>query len=171
MVEVERVEATCEADGYIKSECNNENCTHETVVIIPKLSHEYDTTVVAPTCESAGYTLYDCKNCEYQYTDNVVAALGHNYSYAFVWSDDHSEAKIVFTCANDESHNIEKKANVTVKTTPATCQAEGEKIYTAKVVYNGETYTDVYKETLPKVVHEEGFRWMSNSHEHWKKCD
>ncbi len=171
VVEVERVLPTCENDGYVKSACQNAGCDYENVVVIPKLNHTYKTTVVAPTCESAGYTLYDCVNCDYSYTDNVVAALGHSYTHKFVWSEDHSEAYIVFVCANDDAHNIEKAANVTVKTTAATCQSEGEKVYTAKVVYNGETYTDVYTEVIPKIDHGDDFRWMSNSHEHWKKCD
>ena len=169
--EIKRVEATCDEDGYIVLLCQNEGCDHEITKIIPMTGHVYTVNVIDATCETAGYTLYDCDNCDYYYTDNVVAAFGHSYKYSFDWSEDHTEAKIVFVCENDSDHTFGKDANVTIKTKAATCQEEGEVVYTAKVVYNGETYTDVYVETISKIDHGDDFRWMSNSHEHWKKCD
>lgn len=41
-------------------------------------THNYTTTVVAPTCTTDGYTLHEC-TCGYSYRDNTVAKLGHNY--------------------------------------------------------------------------------------------
>ena len=41
-------------------------------------THNYTTTVVAPTCTTDGYTLHECA-CGYSYRDNTVAKLGHNY--------------------------------------------------------------------------------------------
>lgn len=35
--------------------------------------------VVAPTCETAGYTLHTCSRCQHSYVDSIVEALGHNY--------------------------------------------------------------------------------------------
>ena len=40
--------------------------------------HSYQETVEAPTCTEGGYTLYVCA-CNSQYTDNQIAALGHDY--------------------------------------------------------------------------------------------
>ena len=46
-------------------------------------THEYTATVVNPTCESEGYTLYICA-CGDEYTDTVTAALGHSMEeYAY----------------------------------------------------------------------------------------
>ena len=41
-------------------------------------THEYTTTVIAPTCLATGYTLYSC-DCGDSYRDNIVAALGHSW--------------------------------------------------------------------------------------------
>ena len=41
-------------------------------------THSYTTTVVAPTCTEAGYTLHSC-SCGHSYKDNTVAAKGHSY--------------------------------------------------------------------------------------------
>ncbi len=47
----------------------NSDSTHE---------HEYKMTVVEPTCIEDGYTLYECKTCNYSYLENIKEALGHN---------------------------------------------------------------------------------------------
>lgn len=43
--------------------------------------HSYTKSLVAPNCESSGYTLYTCKNCKESYMDDFVDALGHNYDF------------------------------------------------------------------------------------------
>ncbi|MBQ9118977.1 MAG: hypothetical protein IJY09_02835 [Lachnospiraceae bacterium] len=40
--------------------------------------HEYEETVVDPTCTEKGYTLFTCTVCADSYTDNEVEATGHN---------------------------------------------------------------------------------------------
>ena len=42
--------------------------------------HQYEAVVTAPTCTQDGFTTYTCSNCGKEYTDNVVAPLGHNYT-------------------------------------------------------------------------------------------
>ncbi len=41
--------------------------------------HSYVAVVTAPTCVADGYTTYTCSKCGESYTDDIVAALGHNY--------------------------------------------------------------------------------------------
>ena len=41
--------------------------------------HSYVTTVVEPTCENRGYTVYTCTKCGHTYTGNYVDATGHSY--------------------------------------------------------------------------------------------
>ena len=41
--------------------------------------HEYQVTVVAPTCAEQGYQLHVCPKCGDNYKDNYTAALGHSY--------------------------------------------------------------------------------------------
>ena len=43
------------------------------------LGHSYTDTVVAPTCDAAGYTTHVCQRCGHSYTDTEVAATGHSY--------------------------------------------------------------------------------------------
>lgn len=43
--------------------------------------HSFTKSLVAPSCESGGYTLYICKNCKESYMDNFADALGHNYDF------------------------------------------------------------------------------------------
>jgi len=42
--------------------------------------HRYKTTVIAPTCTESGYTVYTCKICANNYTDDHTAPKGHDYS-------------------------------------------------------------------------------------------
>ena len=53
--------------------CSNDGgtSTHE---------HDFETHVVDPTCEDKGYVDHICKECGYEYKDNYVDALGHDYS-------------------------------------------------------------------------------------------
>lgn len=41
--------------------------------------HSYVTTVVEPTCENRGYTVYTCIKCGHTYMSNYVDANGHSY--------------------------------------------------------------------------------------------
>lgn len=49
---------------------------------IPATGHNWDGgTIVAPTCDTEGYTKYQCTDsgCTMEYVDNVVKALGHDW--------------------------------------------------------------------------------------------
>ena len=41
--------------------------------------HSYVTTVIEPTCENRGYTVYTCTKCGHTYTGDYVDATGHSY--------------------------------------------------------------------------------------------
>ena len=41
--------------------------------------HSYVTTIVEPTCENRGYTVYTCIKCGHTYMSNYVDANGHSY--------------------------------------------------------------------------------------------
>ncbi len=43
--------------------------------------HSFTKSLVAPNCETGGYTLYTCKNCKESYMDDFADALGHNYDF------------------------------------------------------------------------------------------
>ena len=54
-------------------------CDYTTYVELPALGHDYQRTVVQPTCEKGGYTRYTCSRCEDTYTENPVKKLLHWY--------------------------------------------------------------------------------------------
>ena len=54
-------------------------CDYTTYVELPELGHDYQKTVVQPTCEKDGYTRYTCSRCEDTYTENPVKKLLHWY--------------------------------------------------------------------------------------------
>ena len=66
-------EPTCTQPGVKTFTCvrGDDSYTEE----IPAKGHEYTETVVAPTLTSDGYTLHECKNCDYSFRDNIVPKL------------------------------------------------------------------------------------------------
>lgn len=42
-------------------------------------THDYTSTVTAPTCTERGYTMHTCTKCGHSYQDNYVNALGHSF--------------------------------------------------------------------------------------------
>ncbi|MBQ1678146.1 MAG: S8 family serine peptidase, partial [Oscillospiraceae bacterium] len=71
----------------------------------------------------------------------------------WVWADDYSMANAVFT-PNDSSEDLTLPAEVTAETTEATCTEDGQTVYTATVVFKGQTYTDVRTVELPAQGHD-----------------
>ena len=54
-------------------------CDYTTYAELPALGHDYQKTIVQPTCEKGGYTRYICARCEDSYTENPVKKLLHWY--------------------------------------------------------------------------------------------
>ena len=70
--------ATCTEIGWDEYDtCTR--CDYTTYVELPALGHDYQKTVVQPTCEKGGYTCYTCSRCEDTYTENPVKKLLHWY--------------------------------------------------------------------------------------------
>ncbi|MCD8006564.1 MAG: hypothetical protein LUF29_06275 [Oscillospiraceae bacterium] len=152
-----RVEATCTEDGSYDSVvyCSvcGEELSRETVTI-PATGHEYVAVVTDPTCTEGGYTTYTCSICGDSYTADETEATGHNYGEP-VWTwDGYTSATATFTCGNDSTHVEVVTAEITSVTTAATCEADGETVYTATVTFNGETYTTTTTEVLSATGHD-----------------
>lgn len=71
--------AECIKTGY-EAYDTCKNCDYTTYKELPILMHNYTETVVAPTCESKGYTLYSCTRCQNSYQANEKAKLPHKES-------------------------------------------------------------------------------------------
>ncbi len=110
------------------------------------------------TCETDGVRTYTATATfgEQQYTDTkteVIAATGHSYGEPeWTWTA-FSGATAKFTCANcgDEQ---EVTATITNEvTTPAACETDGVRTYTATVTFGGQQYTDTKTEAIAATGH------------------
>ncbi len=90
-------------------------------------SHEYTSSVTAPTCTTAGYTTYTC-DCGESYVDNLVDALGHNYV----------QSGNVYTCSRCGDSYTGHEHSYTEATTEPTCLTAGYTVYTCSC---GDSYT------------------------------
>lgn len=98
--------------------------------------------------------------------------LGHVWtSPVWTWADDFSSASVIFTCGNDSSHTTELTAVVSSEESKAaTCTENGEILYTASVVLDGETYTDTKTSVIPSTGHTFNTEWSSDETNHWHNC-
>ncbi len=60
-----------------KQENEQKPGTEHDITLMLDHEHEYDSTVVAPTCTEQGYTLHTCSICQESYMDQFVNAIGH----------------------------------------------------------------------------------------------
>ena len=97
-------------DSYTDSivECvghswSNASCTDARACVIcgvtdgNALGHSYSSTVIAPTCDTDGYTTHTCTRCGDSYVSNKITASGHMWSEATC-----AEPKICFICGASE---------------------------------------------------------------------
>ena len=74
-----RVEPTCTSEGSIIKKCQNDGCSYQETVRIPKKDHTYTSVVTAPTCKEQGYTTYTCSECGNTYKGDYVATVEHSF--------------------------------------------------------------------------------------------
>ncbi len=165
----ETKETSCSAPGYEKSECAN--CGETKEKVIAQLAHDLATTVVDATCETKGYTVHACKDCDYEEIEDETAATGHTYEATWTWDKENISAVLTLTCTTEGCDSVvTKDAVITSKEIKATCKAAGSITYTAKVVYNGETYSNFYEIELPKLEHSISTEWKYDAVKHYHEC-
>ncbi|ADU21435.1 fibronectin type III domain-containing protein [Ruminococcus albus] len=97
----------------------------------------------------------------------IIPATHHHYEGApeWKWTDDYSTATAEFNCVNGDA--TEKvKAEVTSDVKKPTCTEKGKAVYTAKVTFEGEEYTDTKTEVLEATGHSYGepvWTWDKNN--------
>ncbi len=103
----------CENDA---SHTETENCA-------------YESTVIAPTCTTKGYTKHVCEACGHTYNDTFTEAENH------AWGEWKSDEKGAHTrvCGNDASHTESAKCSYKAVVTAPTCEAKGYTTYTCTV--------------------------------------
>ena len=118
------------------------------------------------TCTTDGnieYWKYDGKfysdanlTTEITQAKTVVKATGHKWGTpSWTWNGTAS-ASAKFVCSNDKSHVETVTADITSKTTKATCEKDGKTVCTATVTFGGKTYTDTKTVKIDKLGHKYG---------------
>lgn len=102
--------ATCAEEGQEQRLCE---CGETETRTIAATGHNYTETIVAPTCTEQGYTLHTCTNCEHTYTDNEIAALGHEFGEWEIdvdptYTQEGSKHRTCTRCDTEETEVISK---------------------------------------------------------------
>lgn len=167
--------AETEADGTLEIEKGSTETALGNICKDYYGGHQYSTELTVdkqPTCTEDGSQSYHCERCGDKKDSQVIPAIKHDWGEPeWDWSEDYSSAAVTFTCQNDNTHQETPPVTVTSKVVrEATCTIDGEKINTASVTFNGETYTDEQKVTIAAAGHQAGTEWKSDGEKHWKEC-
>lgn len=143
--------ATCLTSGTRVLGCSG--CDEQKVEIIPSTGHNYQDTVVAPTCSVGGYTTQECLNCGDTKGGaklNPTPATGNH-----VWqpvpdstveptcTDSGYSLQKCTVCQTEGRTNVQNKLNheyqqQIIYTTKPTCTTAGSGTITTKCVHCGE---------------------------------
>ena len=139
-------------------------CGHN--IISDRSTHDFETDIISPTCDTNGYTLHTCKICGYSYADNVVSATGHAYSGE--WTKDENYHWHVATCEHTGEIKDKElhKWDGGVETIEATETIQGELLYTCTVCGQTKTVKTGYAEH----VHNYSDQWSKDEYYHWHNC-
>ncbi|MFQ9445943.1 MAG: hypothetical protein ACLR01_15130 [Vescimonas sp.] len=135
-------------------------CTNDATHVENVTAEVTSAVTTEATCKADGVRTYTAKVTfeGKEYTSSkteVIPATGHAYGEpVWKWNDDFT-ASATFTCGNDASHVKNVTAEVTsAVTTPAACEADGVRTYTAKVTFEDKEYTDTKTEVIPATSHD-----------------
>ncbi|MBQ1422734.1 MAG: cell wall-binding repeat-containing protein, partial [Firmicutes bacterium] len=116
------------------------------------------------TCEEPGQKIYKARFGNTRFEEQTktvdVAALGHDWGEpTYAWTTDHSACTAKSVCKRDDSHVLTENGTVTsAVTTPATCEGEGVKTYTA--TFKNETVEGLFEtQTATEAIEKTGHDW------------
>ena len=135
---------TCTSEGTKTKTCIKCNAT--VTETIPKTSHKYADTVVAPTCTTDGYTLHKYSVCGASYKDSTTKATGHSYGNSVVTkqptcTSEGTKTKTCTKCNATITETIPKTSHKYADTVVApTCTVDGYTLHKCSVC--GTSYKD-----------------------------
>ena len=135
---------TCTSEGTKTKTFTKCNAT--VTETIPKTSHKYADTVVAPTCTANGYTLHKCSVCGTSYKDSTTKATGHSYGNSVVTkqptcTSEGTKTKTCTKCNATVTETIAKTSHKYANTVVSpTCTADGYTLHKCSVC--GTSYKD-----------------------------
>ena len=127
---VEKKDATCTAEGYIKYTCSKGDDTHTET--LPKVAHVMvEGTKHTATCGNAGYTEMHCQNCGGEKYNKYTDAATGKHNWVINSTVSHNSVTVngecsvchaTFTKTVDTTHELTGVQSQT----PATCQTAGK---------------------------------------------
>lgn len=127
-------------------------------------SHSFVSTLVAPTYDEEGYTLYTCRVCNYSYKGNYVSILVHNYSGTFEYDENYHWRRC--TDSGYEDLKINNNAHTLAETVVApTYDREGYTLHKCTVC--GYSYKDNFVSVR---THTYSDQWSYDENSHWHAC-
>ena len=130
----------------------------------------------AATCTAKATYYKSCSVCReageevFEYGE----PLGHEYGEPEWTWEGYTSATATFTCTRgcgDKQTATAAGSSITnVVTTPAECETEGLRTYTAKVMFGGEEYVTTTTETIEALGHDWAEKWTTDGASHWHKC-
>ena len=160
----EEMAETCTENGYVIFACNNCSYTRTQIIYatghdfgtdnvcdecgyeVESHTHEYTETVIAPTCTTVGYTVYEC-SCGHSYRTDYIDQTGHRWGSGEITTERSctTEGVKTYTCSECGESRVEIipaghdwSESVTVE---KTCETDGEITRTCNDC--GETETEV----------------------------
>ena len=108
-------EATCTEKGEIAYTCRL--CGGISIVVTDALGHDYQETIVPPTCTIRGYTNHKCSRCGNEYNDTYVATIAHNYQDGICTMCGEEQPQIFVDSPKYDVRTDGKISNIDPKTT------------------------------------------------------
>lgn len=135
---------TCTTAGVGHTVCSKCGDVMRTNIAVAALGHniEYVAAKSATCVEKGNDAYYKCKNCGKTYVDSAgkteikpktYDALGHKFdgqTPTYTWSSDHKRCDASITCKVCNNKVTETAESVCTTLQEATCQSEGEALYT-----------------------------------------
>ncbi len=141
-------EETIQATGHnpgAQSCTANQTCTVCETVLAAPLGHNYQDTVIPPTCTAQGYTDRICTRCQEQTRDTYVPAKGHTPGAAPTCTSPQTCTVCSALLASQLSHSY-----TSAITLPATCTQSGIRTHTCRYCASS------YEETISPLGHSAG---------------
>ncbi len=79
MVETFSKMATCSETGFRQETC--QYCGLIKITYLPMIDHKWEATIIPPTHDSGGWTLFTCKNCGISKREGFTEKLPYDYDY------------------------------------------------------------------------------------------
>ncbi len=122
------------------------------------IGHSYKTTVIEPSCEDFGYTVYECTHCQRFYISDFTSAWGHTFDpkkkvvAAATCTEGGYTSEVCLVCHKDiRTSYTEATGHISARVSehvPPTCTEEGHNIHICADC--GSSFT----ETLPAIGHD-----------------